>query len=152
MWVRRQSRHRFKAMALKPIAISDTVTTCDCCGRTNLKKTIVLKDDNGAIRYHGTGCAAKAIHGYSDASVNNRIRKEALAAQTLEQQRKADVLRKSEDAQTALRLMDAGESLNHPEIQKQHAIWRNCTRNPFKPNPNLPAIGFRKWLEDRCCA
>lgn len=137
-------------MTFRPIAISDTFTTCDCCGRTGLKKTIVLKDDDDAIRHFGTGCAAKAIHGYSDASINNRIRKEALAAQTLEERRREDASRKAEGAQTALRLMDAGESLNHPEVRKQHEIWRNCTSNPLAPNPNLPVIGFRDWLESRC--
>lgn len=134
---------------LKPIAICDSVTTCDCCGRTGLKKTVVLRDDNGAIRYHGTGCAAKAIYGYSDASVNNRVRKEALIAQSYGEQRRKDAARKVADANTALKLMNAGESINHPDVLKQHAIWRNCTSNPLAPNPKLPVIGFRKWLEER---
>lgn len=134
---------------LKPIAICDSVTTCDCCGRTGLKKTVVLRDDNGAIRYHGTGCAAKAIYGYSDAAINNRIRKEALTNQSYEEQRREDTARKIAGAQTALQLMDAGESINHPDVLKQHSIWRNCTGNPFDPNPTLPVIPFRQWLEGR---
>lgn len=40
--------------------ISDEVTTCECCGRPNLKKTIVLVDD-GCVSYFGNECAARAM-------------------------------------------------------------------------------------------
>lgn len=47
-------------MAAKILGINDEVTTCECCGRTNLKKTVVLGTEHGEVRY-GTACAAKAL-------------------------------------------------------------------------------------------
>lgn len=44
---------------------TDDITTCDCCGRTGLKKTVILAvldaDGNQEDQtYYGTACAAKA--------------------------------------------------------------------------------------------
>ena len=38
---------------------TDTVCTCDCCGRTDLKCTVILSLD-GAVSYFGRTCAARA--------------------------------------------------------------------------------------------
>ena len=38
--------------------ITDSVTTCDCCGKTNLKRTVAIETENGEIVYYGTSCAA----------------------------------------------------------------------------------------------
>lgn len=56
------------------------VTTCSCCGRRGLRKTVVMVpvDADGArgdAEFYGTGCAAAAI-GWTD----NRVRKTAKAA------------------------------------------------------------------------
>lgn len=42
--------------------ISDEVTTCDCCGKSNLKRTVCLQpaDGTGAV-YFGVNCAAQAM-------------------------------------------------------------------------------------------
>jgi hypothetical protein len=51
----------------KVLGITDTNTTCDCCGRRGLKRTVALDrldaDENttGDVVYFGTDCAAKAI-------------------------------------------------------------------------------------------
>lgn len=45
---------------MKIIAITDETSTCECCGKTNLKKVIVMQNDNGDIVRYGTDCAAKA--------------------------------------------------------------------------------------------
>ena len=46
----------------KILGITDDVTTCDCCGKTNLKKTVVL--DNGSETvFYGVDCAATALRG-----------------------------------------------------------------------------------------
>ncbi len=45
------------------IGTTDDVDTCDCCGRINLKKTVILKDaESGEEVYFGTECAAKALN------------------------------------------------------------------------------------------
>ena len=46
-------------MNLKPIAITNDVTTCECCGRANLKSTVVMIDDEGNTSYYGSDCAEK---------------------------------------------------------------------------------------------
>lgn len=49
------------------LGISEEVTTCDCCGRHGLKRTVALKTDEGVV-YYGCDCAAKA---YNSQSVRN---------------------------------------------------------------------------------
>jgi len=39
---------------------NDEVTTCECCGKSNLKLTVVLTDGDREVRY-GRDCAARAI-------------------------------------------------------------------------------------------
>lgn len=46
-------------MAFRILGINDDVTTCECCGKSNLKCTVVLTDGEGE-RYYGRDCAAKA--------------------------------------------------------------------------------------------
>lgn len=47
---------------VKILGITNDNTTCDLCGKTHLKKTVVL-EINGAIVYYGSTCAAKTITG-----------------------------------------------------------------------------------------
>ena len=42
------------------LGINDEVTTCECCGRTNLKATVVLTHGEGEVHY-GRECAARAL-------------------------------------------------------------------------------------------
>ena len=39
--------------------IDDSVTTCDCCGRADLKSTVCLRLDDDSIAYYGRTCAAR---------------------------------------------------------------------------------------------
>lgn len=44
------------------LGTSDEVTTCDCCGKSDLKKTVAISDDErGETLYFGTTCAARAL-------------------------------------------------------------------------------------------
>lgn len=47
-------------MAIKMMGISDEITTCECCGKSNLKRTVALSID-GEIKYYGVDCAASAM-------------------------------------------------------------------------------------------
>lgn len=42
------------------LGINDDVTTCECCGKSNLKCTVVLTNGEGEVHF-GRDCAAKAI-------------------------------------------------------------------------------------------
>lgn len=50
-------------MSYKFLGTTDENTTCDCCGKKNLKKTIVLENEFGNIVYFGSDCASQAITG-----------------------------------------------------------------------------------------
>lgn len=43
------------------IGTTDERTTCDCCGRSDLKKTVVLKDVEGDFVFFGSVCGARAL-------------------------------------------------------------------------------------------
>lgn len=47
--------------SVKFLGNSDDVTTCECCGRTNLKSTVALSIDDGEAVYFGVTCAARAL-------------------------------------------------------------------------------------------
>lgn len=44
----------------KVLGKNDEVTTCECCGKANLKLTVVLTNGEQEVRY-GRDCAARAI-------------------------------------------------------------------------------------------
>lgn len=45
---------------MKILGITDETTTCECCGKTNLKKVVVMQNEAGNILRYGTDCAARA--------------------------------------------------------------------------------------------
>lgn len=62
----------------KFLGTSDEVTTCECCGRKNLKSTVAISVDGGDAMYFGVTCAAHALskpakHITSQASRADRV-------------------------------------------------------------------------------
>lgn len=51
----------------KILGITDEITNCDCCGRSNLKCTVALESETGDIVHYGRDCAGKAIYGRKSA-------------------------------------------------------------------------------------
>lgn len=43
----------------KAILVTDEHDTCDCCGRTGLKRTVLMQLDDNSLAYYGTTCAAR---------------------------------------------------------------------------------------------
>src|ERR1700686_2378031 len=39
--------------------ITDAVTTCDCCGKSNLKQTVIMELTSGELVHYGSVCAAR---------------------------------------------------------------------------------------------
>jgi hypothetical protein len=61
---------------MKVAGVTEDVTTCECCGKSNLKKTVVL--DNGeAFKFYGSDCAARALRRSATAAVMQRIGRDA---------------------------------------------------------------------------
>ena len=56
----------------KAIGIEEAVTTCDCCGKSNLKHTIAIELDDGEIVYYGSVCAVRNT-GKSRVVINKEI-------------------------------------------------------------------------------
>jgi hypothetical protein len=44
---------------MKALYLDDSITTCDCCGRTELKATVAMQLDCGGILHYGRTCAAR---------------------------------------------------------------------------------------------
>lgn len=66
-------------MAYNLLGITDEVTVCECCGRSDLKKTLVL-DDGGATVYYGSECGARAMK-----TTVNKVRRDVTALRQQEQ-------------------------------------------------------------------
>ncbi|MGP3776996.1 hypothetical protein ACTWJ8_39805 (plasmid) [Streptomyces sp. SDT5-1] len=60
--------------------IVDDCTTCECCGRTNLKRTVALMpldadgNEEGTVTYYGTSCAAAELR-WTQTQVTNAARR-----------------------------------------------------------------------------
>jgi hypothetical protein len=59
----------------RALYIDDAVTTCDCCGREGLKKTVAILLDCGGIVHYGTTCAGRNI-GKDQRQIKQEIIKE----------------------------------------------------------------------------
>jgi hypothetical protein len=66
-------------MGYTAICTDDSITTCDCCGRTNLKATVLMQSDLGELVHFGRTCAARNT-GKSSQQITKEIRVERDAA------------------------------------------------------------------------
>lgn len=49
-------------MRFEYLGTTDERTTCECCGKSDLKHTVAIRDlDSGEDRFFGTSCAARAL-------------------------------------------------------------------------------------------
>lgn len=75
------------------LGITDEITTCDCCGKKNLKCTIALETEGGDIVYYGRDCAGHAVYGRKSRKnaelAESRARKVAVMAPVIEAVRNA---------------------------------------------------------------
>jgi hypothetical protein len=46
-------------MTFTAICLDDSVTTCECCGRKDLKATVLMQSDLGTLVHFGQVCAAR---------------------------------------------------------------------------------------------
>lgn len=72
-------------MTARYLGTTDDVTTCDCCGRTGLKNTVVIEmHDDAEPLYYGVTCAAHALK-----TTAKEVRYEAKRADTIKREKKA---------------------------------------------------------------
>lgn len=43
----------------RALGIDDSITTCDCCGKSNLKHTVAIELDDGEVVHYGSVCATR---------------------------------------------------------------------------------------------
>ncbi len=58
------------------LGICDNVNSCDCCGKTQLQKTVAIENcETGAIGYFGTSCAMQPskCFGFEKREMNSAI-------------------------------------------------------------------------------
>ncbi|MEY4672444.1 MAG: hypothetical protein RL148_228 [Planctomycetota bacterium] len=78
---------------LQIVGVTDEISTCDCCGRNDLKRAVALKNADGAVVYFGTSCAAQALN-WTDKAVTVAAKKahaEALEAAAAARRAKDDL-------------------------------------------------------------
>lgn len=61
------------------IGTTDERSDCECCGRSDLRTVVVLRDAEGALYFYGTTCAARA-HGWEPGDVAKAARRADRAA------------------------------------------------------------------------
>jgi hypothetical protein len=55
----KRGRPRTTIRIMKALYLDDTITTCECCGKANLKVTVAMQLDCGGIIHYGRTCAAR---------------------------------------------------------------------------------------------
>jgi len=60
----------------RALGTDDSVTTCDCCGKVNLKFTVTMELDDGEIVHYGSVCAGRNT-GKTRPQINAEIKSEA---------------------------------------------------------------------------
>jgi GNAT superfamily N-acetyltransferase len=65
------------------LGTTDDVTSCDCCGRRDLKSTVALEDAHGNVMHYGTVCAARKT-GEPVATVTAKVKAADAARQAAE--------------------------------------------------------------------
>jgi hypothetical protein len=60
----------------RALGTDDSVNTCDCCGKTDLKFTVAIELDNGEIVHYGQVCAGRNT-GKTRPQINAEIKSEA---------------------------------------------------------------------------
>ena len=96
-------------MTFTAIRLDDSVTTCDCCGRKNLKATVLMHSDLGAVVHFGQVCAAR-----NSGKTRQQVTKEIRAERDLAHGR------------AVCRLLDlrrAGAKITREIVREVHALF-----------------------------
>lgn len=100
---------------MRIIGYDDSINTCDCCGKSNLKLTVVVEID-GEIMHYGTTCATRRT------GMSHRVIKQNI-----------DTARR-----TAIESARA-EYLATPEYADEQAAMRNARSAGIKPGRDFAA-------------
>lgn len=108
------------------LGFEEAITTCDCCGKTNLKGTVAVERADGDILHYGSVCVTR--HTNKTAKVVRKEARDATAARREAAQR--EVIQHPTYAAYQARMAEAREAglsgvafMNHCQIEReaQHA-------------------------------
>lgn len=117
---------------MQALYLDDSVTTCDCCGRTELQATVAMQLDCGGILHYGRICAAR-----NSGKSQKQIKIEIFAEQARQENRR----RKMQSNAEAL-AAELADDLGNLALQAQ--------RRNYHATGGFAAHGkFRCWLERR---
>ena len=97
-------------MSFTALLIDDSVTTCDCCGKSGLKATVLMQNDLGDLVHFGRTCAAR-----NSGKTSQQITKEVRAERDLAHGRASNRL---------MELRRAGQKLSRELIKEVAASFR----------------------------
>jgi hypothetical protein len=114
------------------LQLDDTVTTCDCCGKSGLKRTVLMRLDDDSLVNFGTTCAAR-----NTGKTSKQVRQEVFA----EEARQANQARTLAHRQEALAaFFNGGHGCPALVIERRN----------FHATGGQPVNGpFGAWLEAR---
>lgn len=123
-------QHRNRPM--RALHLTDTVTTCDCCGKANLKATVAMLLEDGGLLHYGRTCAAR-----NSGKTSKQIKTEIFQ----EDSRQAHHLRKMAANAEALAAFIADDH-GHAGLQVQ--------RRNYHQLGGMAVLGkFPDWLQAR---
>jgi hypothetical protein len=107
------------AATLKVLGVSDEVTTCGCCGRTDLKKTVAIGTGEGDVRYFGTDCASRYL-GWATKDVEKGVRSAAKAAREQEARERNRRYNEERAAYDAWKIATFGDTKDSLDRHRQY--------------------------------
>lgn len=99
---------------MQALYLDDSVTTCDCCGRTQLKATVAMRLDCGGILHYGRTCAAR-----NSGKDQKQINTEIYAEQARQENRRQSMAHNAE-ALTAYLADDLGNMALQVQRRNYH--------------------------------
>ena len=126
------------------IGTTDDTTTCDQCGKAELRSTIILAllDADGNVAetvYYGSTCAARAL--------TARTGRRHTGAKVLDEARAAQRLRESADREARALLAYYGLPLQGPATAEQIASAAILYRTAHRAAVWAPGTSLRGWVE-----
>ncbi|MFJ4988678.1 hypothetical protein ACIP9H_33375 [Streptomyces sp. NPDC088732] len=117
--------------------VTDNVTTCDCCGRQKLKRTVVVVpldadgNEDGDACYFGTGCAAVALR-----RTQSWVTGAAQAA----------TLKHNERERWARRMVSVYGPVEFSTVREKAAAW--FSRNPMREGQPGASVQIDRILSE----
>jgi hypothetical protein len=108
---------------MKILGITDEITSCDCCGRTNLKCTVVIEDDLGNLLHFGRTCASMAM-GWGKSK--EALKQIALQSKAQSSKLYADWSMKKQNSPEQAEIRAEMKALNSQNILFNHPVRREA--------------------------